>query len=197
MTLFSLERYRKQLPKFYKEYLQEQLVMVDVFEDFLKSNKDAYERSNKEGHITASGFVLSKDKKSLLMTHHKKLNKWLQLGGHADGHTAADEVAYRECEEESGLTSLSFFSFEGEEQPFIFDLDKHLIPEKRDEKEHFHYDIRYLLICSKEEDIVLSEESLDLKWIPLEKVPLYTQELSILRCVKKIEALLNYTTSGK
>lgn len=193
MTLLSLRSYRESLQKLSKEFFEEQKEVVELFEDFLKNNSDAYERSNQKGHITASGFVLSTDKKALLMTYHAKLNKWLQLGGHADGHCVAHEVAYKECEEESGLTSLSFFSLDTKNGiPLIFDLDRHLIPARKNEEAHFHYDIRYLLLADKEESFKITKESLDLKWIPLDEITIYNQELAILRPLKKIQQLLEY-----
>jgi 8-oxo-dGTP pyrophosphatase MutT (NUDIX family) len=181
MLLSEIEGYEKKWPLFAKE--QEDL--IHLFKTFFIEHKEhIYERSNQEGHITASGFIISSDYSSLLMLHHLKLQKWLQLGGHADGHTISHEVAYRECEEESGLTSLTFFS----DAPYVFDLDRHQIPARKGEKEHFHYDIRYLFIADKKEPLKNSEESLELKWIPLKEVLLYNDESSISRPLRKIYA---------
>lgn len=188
MTLLDIERYRGRWSGVFEEEI------VDLFKSFLNYNLNAYERSNQEGHITASGFVLSVDRTALLMTYHAKLKKWLQLGGHADGHQITHEVAYRECEEESGLSSLSFFSGE----PFILDLDRHLIPARKGEKEHFHYDVRYLLLANKEESLKITQESLDLKWVPLEEVTKYCkEEPSIMRCLSKIKILLDLPSGGR
>ena len=190
MALSSLRSYRESLLKLSKECFEEQKETIELFEEFLNNNTDAFERSNKKGHITASGFVLSTIGHSF-DDLSCKTQKMASLGGHADGHRIAHEVAYKECEEESGLTSLSFFSHDVEgSYPLILDLDRHIIPARKNEEEHFHYDIRYLLLADKEEPFKITEESLDLKWIPLHEVALHNQELSILRPVRKIQALL-------
>ena len=94
------------------------------------------------------------------MTHHKKLNKWLQLGGHSDGDPDTWKVALREATEESGIDNIAFVTRQ------IFDIDIHTIPEnlKKNEPEHKHYDVRFLLKAPTE-DFVVSEESNFLKWV--------------------------------
>lgn len=153
---------------------------VALMRAFALSTTECFKRENLEGHFTASAFVLSKDKKRLLLTHHAKLKKWLQLGGHADGETLLHEVALREAREEGGVEHLTFL----ESNPI--DLDIHEIPAHKGVPAHLHYDVRYLLRCDDEERIVISDESLALEWIPLEKISLYTQEVSLLRVIKKI-----------
>lgn len=112
------------------------------------------------GHITGSALLVSHDKKHVLMNHHKKLDKWLCFGGHADGEADILNVARREVEEESGITDIVAVSHE------IFDIDVHVIPETEKEKQHFHFDIRYLfcLTDKRHENFVVSDESNNLKW---------------------------------
>jgi 8-oxo-dGTP pyrophosphatase MutT (NUDIX family) len=114
-----------------------------------------------------------------LLTHHKKLGRWLQLGGHADGDSQVMRVASREAEEESGLKQLALVSRE------IFDIDVHLIPERGQEPAHYHYDVRFLFEADKNETLVVSEESNDLAWVPLVSIEDYSCEESILRMVRK------------
>ena len=119
--------------------------------------RDCFLRSNIEGHFTGSAWLTSRDGRRVLLTHHRKLDRWLQLGGHADGDNDLARVALREAEEESGLTDL-----EVEEE--IFDLDRHWIPERADVPGHWHYDVRFVVHARGSESFVVSEESHALAW---------------------------------
>ncbi|MGJ8634551.1 MAG: NUDIX hydrolase [Luteolibacter sp.] len=131
------------------------------------------------GHITGSAWVVSEDGSEVLLTHHRKLGCWLQLGGHADGESDVFAVALKEAEEESGLKS---FRAVGEG---IFDLDIHPIPARKNEPEHLHYDIRYVLRAEGSHDYVVSDESHDLRWVKPEEVKHLTTEPSMMRMVEK------------
>ena len=117
---------------------------------FAKSHSDVYQRKHPPGHFTASAWLVSKDGARVLLTHHKKLGRWLQLGGHADGDQDLANVALREAEEESGLTALSIV-------PEIFDLDAHEIPARGVfgaagyEAVHVHWDVRFVVRASAED----------------------------------------------
>jgi 8-oxo-dGTP pyrophosphatase MutT (NUDIX family) len=147
--------------------------------NFLSKNDIFLGTKNSEGHITGSAWIISKDRKKVLLTHHKKLNKWLQLGGHTEEAETIYDGALREAKEESGLLNIHFFSKE------IFDIDVHLIPERKNVKEHYHYDIRFLLEEDGNEKLVISEESNDLKWVEINKIIDYSGSRSILRMVEK------------
>lgn len=114
-------------------------------------------RSREQGHFTGSAWLVSRDGQRVLLTHHRKLNRWLQLGGHADGETRLELVALREAEEESGLSGLRV-------DAEIFDLDIHWIPERVDVPGHWHYDVRHVVRATHDESFVVSEESHDLAW---------------------------------
>jgi 8-oxo-dGTP pyrophosphatase MutT (NUDIX family) len=133
---------------------------TDAFRRFLAGTPDAFERSHAAGHFTGSAWLVSADGERVLLTHHRKLGRWLQLGGHADGDRDLARVALREGEEESGLRDLVV-------EPGIFDLDRHLIPERRDEPAHWHYDVRYVVRATGGEAFAVSEESLGLAWRPI------------------------------
>ena len=111
--------------------------------------------------------------------HHAKLNKWVQPGGHADGEENILNVALREAEEETGLTKLN-------PKQNIFDVDIHLIPARKDFPEHFHYDIRFLVEANEEDEIIVSDESHDVKWISLSELEDFTKERSVLRMKDKL-----------
>jgi 8-oxo-dGTP pyrophosphatase MutT (NUDIX family) len=147
---------------------------------FVKDHEDCFERTLAVGHITGSAFIVNFERTHILLTHHKKLNRWLQLGGHADGEGNVLNVALREAEEESGLHSVRPVSED------IFDVDVHLIPARKNDAEHYHYDIRYLCEADSRIPLIISDESHDLVWVPVNSMLNYTEEQSILRMVYKI-----------
>ena len=109
------------------------------------------------GHFTGSCWLVSKDGQRVLLTHHKKLERWLQLGGHADGDSDLAQVALREAEEESGLRDLSV-------EPEIFDLERHAIPARGSDPEHYHHDVRFVVHANGSEEYIVSDESHALAW---------------------------------
>ncbi|MFN7932430.1 MAG: NUDIX hydrolase [Bryobacteraceae bacterium] len=151
--------------------------------EFVSAHENCFERTLLIGHVTGSAWIVDRERAHVLLTHHRKLDKWLQLGGHADGDSDVLRVAMREAEEESGLASLQPV------RPDIFDVDIHLIPARKSEPEHFHYDVRYALEADRAEPIRLSDESHDLRWVPVDEVHRLTEEESVLRMVRKMERL--------
>lgn len=125
---------------------------------FIESHEDCFERSLAIGHVTASAWLLSKDKSKALLMHHARLDKWLQPGGHCDGDSNVLSVAIREAQEESGIQAIVPLSTS------IFDVDIHLIPATVREKEHHHYDIGFLLHVVSDEQPVANSESKELRW---------------------------------
>lgn len=114
-------------------------------------------RERIEGHFTGSAWLVSRDGDSVLLTHHRGLDRWLQPGGHADGDRDLAAVALREATEESGIEGLMLSSKE------IFDIDKHWIPESPRAAGHWHYDVRYVVVAATR-DFVVSDESFALAW---------------------------------
>ena len=146
---------------------------------FVLANTDCFERSLLAGHVTGSAWILDPSRSRCLLTHHRKLERWLQLGGHADGQTDILEVAMREGREESGLTSLRPVAAS------IFDCDVHSIPARRAEPGHWHYDVRFLLEADDAEPLVVSVESKELAWIALGEVAALGGDASVMRMVAK------------
>lgn len=138
-----------------------ELEMLHRMREFAAKYENCCERSLLIGHMTGSAWVVDRERESVLLTHHRKLNRWLQVGGHADGNPDLLEVALREAREESGLTQLKVVS----ELPF--DIDIHEIPERGPEPRHLHYDVRFLLEATSDEPLVVSEESHALAWLPI------------------------------
>ena len=141
---------------------------VDQVRRLVESQSDCFERTCLPGHITASAWILSPDRKKILLTRHRKLNRWLQLGGHADGDSHVLRVALREAREESGMTQFDVIS--GAPDPRVgdtilpLDLDVHRIPARGDEPEHAHHDVRYLFVARPGQPLAISDESIDLGW---------------------------------
>jgi 8-oxo-dGTP pyrophosphatase MutT (NUDIX family) len=151
----ALERYAARTP--------EQGALVEEFIAFLVSEPRCFERTLASGHFTASAWLSNRAGTEVLLTHHRKLGRWLQLGGHADGDPDLAAVALREAEEESGLSDLRIV-------PEIFDLDRHRIPARPGEPEHWHWDVRYRVQAQGSESIRVGAESFALAWVPLEQV---------------------------
>ena len=128
-----------------------------MFLALLGDTEDPFVRARLAGHFTASAWLVDGAGERLLMTHHRKLDRWLQLGGHADGDRDLAAVALREAEEESGLSDLVVL-------PEIFDLDRHWIPEHKGVPGHWHYDVRHVVHAGDDEAFVVGEESHDLAW---------------------------------
>ena len=127
------------------------------FLELLDAGGPCYDRPHRPGHFTGSAWLVDRSGERVLLTHHKKLGLWLQLGGHADGDADLRAVALREAHEESGLTDLVI-------EPAIFDLDCHLIPPHKGDTEHFHYDVRFVVRATGSEDFAVSDESHALAW---------------------------------
>ena len=154
------------------------------FAHLLQNHANPFSRTNYFGHITGSAFIYHPKTQKVLLTLHKKLGKWLQLGGHSDSQCLPHQTAIREGLEESGLHSLSFSPLLPNvgQNPLPFDLDIHVIPERKNEPQHFHFDVRYLLRCNEPmENISLSDESSDLAWMSLSQAKEKTTELSMHR----------------
>jgi 8-oxo-dGTP pyrophosphatase MutT (NUDIX family) len=119
--------------------------------------QDAHLRSCVEGHLTASALVIDESRGQALLTFHKKLERWLQLGGHCDGDANLPGAALRESLEESGIADLAI-------DPEPVDLDIHLIPARRDEPAHLHLDTRFLVYAPAGARESASAESHSLGW---------------------------------
>lgn len=131
------------------------------------------------GHVTGSAFVLSSNGMSVLLTHHAKLNRWLQLGGHCDGIADARFVALKEAYEESGLSRIRLLS------DAVFDVDIHEIPARGSEPAHLHYDVRFLMQAEAGK-ITASAESHALAWVPLADLSHHTRAESVLRMARRL-----------
>jgi 8-oxo-dGTP pyrophosphatase MutT (NUDIX family) len=163
----------------YAARVAEQAPLAEAFIAFLQTDGAVFERSHRVGHFTGSAWLVSADGERVLLTHHRKLDRWLQLGGHADGDADLAAVALREAGEESGLAGLIV-------EPAIFDLDRHRIPARGDEPEHWHYDVRYVVRAGGSEAFAINHESLALAWKPIRELEHDTSaDVSLRRMARK------------
>jgi len=173
-----------QLLRRYGERWPDERSLVARFEAFVAGHDDCLLRSCVPGHITASAWILSPDGRAALLTHHKKLDKWLQLGGHVDGEVAVEQACLREAQEESGMQRFAFVPWSGGELVPL-DLDVHTIPARKQDPEHLHWDVRFLLQAAPGQDLVISDESNHLEWAPAASLEEFTTEESVLRLHRK------------
>lgn len=156
----------------------EESPVVERFRQLVNEHENCFERDCWAGHITGSAWLVNQAGSHVLLTHHRKLERWLQLGGHSDGEANTLLAAQREAEEESGLTVAVL-------DVVPLDLDVHMIPARRDDPDHYHFDVRFVFRTVGSEDFAVSEESLDLAWVPIADLSAYTEEESVLRMARK------------
>ncbi|MDP6979356.1 MAG: NUDIX hydrolase [Myxococcota bacterium] len=165
---------------------------VDRIVSLVEGHSDCFERTCLPGHITASSWIVDEDGKRALLTHHRKLELWLQLGGHADGDTDICRVALREAREESGMAHFEVLA-----DGFPIDIDVHDIPARPGEPAHQHHDFRFLLRARPGQPLVISEESKDLRWFARDELAPLLGDESIGRMVRKADVLLGKAASAQ
>jgi 8-oxo-dGTP pyrophosphatase MutT (NUDIX family) len=122
----------------------------------------------------------------VLLVHHRKLGRWLQPGGHADGEADLLQVALREAREETGLARLA--TRPGGDP---LDLDIHEIPAHGDEPPHLHLDVRFLLVAAAGETPRASEESTAVRWVPRDRLGDFSDEESLHRMERRTREVLS------
>ena len=157
----------------------------DAFLDLLRTTAAPYSRAQfVPGHITASCYIID-DGGRLLLHHHRRLDRWLQMGGHLEEGETPAGAALREAAEESGLRDLRIVS-DG-----IADLDVHVIPAGRGEPEHRHFDVRYIARTGSPDAIAMdAQESKALQWVDLDRAATLMQGEESLRVFRKIARLI-------
>ena len=130
---------------------------------WIRNNENAFSRENTVAHITASAWVVNKDRSKVLMVYHNIYNSWSWLGGHADGETDLLSVAIREVKEEAGISNVRPVSEE------IFSLesltvDGH-VKKGNYVSSHLHLNITYLLEADSGEQVsVKADENSGVMW---------------------------------
>jgi len=179
----------------YQRRHADELVTIDRIRTLLDDVERCFFRDCFPGHITSSAWIVSRESGSVLLTHHRKLDRWLQLGGHADGETNVLASALREAEEESGLRDFATIPCTSPCE--ILDLDVHDIPARASEPLHQHYDIRFLLQVSEAQLIRHQEtESKEIRWFSAGGIETRFDEESLLRMARKASAWLSRSPAG-
>jgi 8-oxo-dGTP pyrophosphatase MutT (NUDIX family) len=174
----------------YRARHPEERACVDRMRALVEAHPDCFERTCLPGHVTASAWIVSADGERCLLTHHRKLGRWLQLGGHADGDPDPLSVALMEAREESGMEHFDVLSLDEAGLPIPLDVDVHLIPARENEPEHEHHDVRFLLRARAGQTITRSPESIDLQWFAPDEVAGLETDESVLRLARKAPLFL-------
>ncbi len=119
-------------------------------------------RSARPGHLTGSGLVVDAAGERFVLLHHRKLQIWVQPGGHADGEANLARVALDECTEETGIDGLCVAA------PAI-DVDIHRVAPPSEDP-HVHYDLRFLVVAPAAASLQPNHESTDGRWVGWDEV---------------------------
>ena len=176
------------LNKYQTRYIDE-TAYVSKAKSFVGAHEDCFYRELWPAHVTGSTWVVNPDKSRVLMMHHKKLGKWFQPGGHADGDGDILRVALREMIEETGLDE-SQVRLVSED---VFDVDIHAIPAMNGEPAHEHIDVRFLVEIDDRLPVPGNDESHEILWIYLREVMSYNNYRSTYRMLEKTRAMRNVT----
>lgn len=155
--------------------------------EFVKRREQPFARCHLDAHVTASAFIVDPTGGRVLLGHHRKLARWLQLGGHGEeGDSSAGDVALREACEESGMDGFVFHPL----APRPFDVDVHSIPPRPGVPGHDHLDLRYLLVAPAESDPRRRDnEHLEVRWFPWDEALAVAGDAAFVRAMLKARVL--------
>ncbi|CAL9465663.1 hypothetical protein SUDANB1_02725 [Streptomyces sp. enrichment culture] len=159
---------------------EDQTDLRQAYLDHLAEHPDGLWKACHAGHITASALVIDPEGGRVLLTLHKKLQMWLQMGGHCEpGDATLAAAALREATEESGVSGLSLLP------GGPVRLDRHPIPPPC----HCHFDVQYAVVAPPDAAHTISDESLDVRWFGYDEVP-GVADASVLRLLEATRARL-------
>jgi 8-oxo-dGTP pyrophosphatase MutT (NUDIX family) len=161
---------------------------------FVERHQRPFDRAIREGHLTGSAIVVSADASQVLLLHHRKLDRWLQPGGHGDeGETTGEQVALREAREESGIAGLALH----ESAPRPLDVDVHDIPARDDEPAHQHLDLRYLVVAPPGAAAAPELAELhEIRWVAWDEAPALDPDHGLRRALAKARSLVRPSAAG-
>jgi 8-oxo-dGTP pyrophosphatase MutT (NUDIX family) len=155
---------------------------------FVQRHADPFDRRIAEGHLTGSAILVSASGDRVLLLHHRKLDRWLQPGGHADaGETTGEQVALREAFEETGIAGLALHTA----APRPLDVDIHDIPARGGEPAHEHLDLRFLVVAPQA--AVLAPQLAELhalRWVGWGELDALAPDHGLRRALRKARAIV-------
>ncbi|WP_370287715.1 NUDIX hydrolase [Nocardioides sp.] len=150
----------------------------------LETTPDGMWRSSYPDHLTAGTLVVDDAGERVLLNLHRKAQRWFAFGGHAEQQDATlAGVALREALEESGIAASDLHFHDRPLQ-----LDVHLVPFCDPRGGVSHLDVRYGARAARGAQEVVSEESLDVRWWPIDALP--ELEPSMVVLVHRVRDLL-------
>jgi 8-oxo-dGTP pyrophosphatase MutT (NUDIX family) len=155
---------------------------------FVLRHERPFDRALLEGHLTGSAITVSTDGSRVLLLHHRKLDRWLQPGGHGDpGEATGEEVALREALEESGIEGLALHP----SAPRPLDVDVHDIPARESEPAHEHLDLRYLVVAPAGAAVAPDLAELhEIRWVRWDDVDALGPDHGLRRALAKARAIV-------
>ena len=157
---------------------------VEAVVNLLTTSADPFSRGHFDpGHITASCYIVDPGGR-LLLHHHRRLDRWLQMGGHIEAEELTSDAALREGREESGLADLMLTGG-------ILDVDVHAIPASKGDPLHRHFDVRYIARTAAPQSVSMHpDESNDLAWVTLERAAALMNAPESNRVIRKLGVML-------
>lgn len=155
--------------------------------DFVEDNPDALHRTNLRGHLTGSAVVFDAAGDRVVLLHHRKLRRWLQPGGHADGDANLAAVALREATEETAMDGLRV-------DPVAVDIDVHEVDHDKEGVGHLHLDVRFIVVAPSGADVIGNHESTAIEWVAFADLGDYDLDAGTHRMIE--HARLRMATSS-
>lgn len=164
---------------------EEERISLERIRALLGGATDPFTRAQTD-HVTGSAVIARPSGEAFLFVFHRRLDRWLQPGGHVEtGDSSVFETARREAREETGVAAL-----EAPIGPRVLDVDVHPIPASADRPGHVHFDLRHLLTTTEDRLSVQSSEVRRAAWFTFDEALAAGVDASLARALRKARATL-------